>query len=239
MPAPAGFGPLLPPLVCSLRTSLASRRPCALTVFAGERISASGNARSHSRARGLLLRGIGALFAKCECGPSVRERGERGTGADVPDHRSSSHRLRVCRVRGPPLGGRRVSGRTPVAPVHGHPVLDRREGVLGFRKEGADAPPARGAARRAARRAPRLAPAAAGGLGATPERGSPPPQAAGTTRSSEVVQRRGRPLRDAGFSARRSPQAPPEPSATMPMGPRFSWMPAVMRGSVRPQSLIL
>src|SRR6267378_8403750 len=144
------------------------------------------------------------------------ERG--GSRTDVPHHRSSRNRVRVRGVRASPLADRRVLGRAGAPAVHGDAVPGRWAPLLGLREEGLA--PTCSAARRAAGRLANSA-QASDQTPSTPRVGF----ASGVLSACLVV---------SGWV-----QAGLPPSATRPMGPRFSGRLTVMRGSVRPQSLIL
>src|SRR5581483_8634836 len=67
--------------------------------------------------------------------------------ADVPDHRSGSHRLRLRGVRAPSLDGRRPARGAALAALHGDLVPDRREVLVGAGEEAGAGDAAGGAAR--------------------------------------------------------------------------------------------
>jgi hypothetical protein len=150
MPAPAGLGPRLPPLCLQppdqpcVRAPLRFGGDCRGAAFRDEE-PRFPPARETERA--LLCVKFGALLARCRCGPCGGDGEEKGIRADVPDHRSGSHRLRLRSVRAPPIDDRRATQRTAAPALHGEPVPDRREAQFGAAEEAGAHTPAGRAAR--------------------------------------------------------------------------------------------
>src|SRR5438105_2444060 len=139
MPAPSGLtsGAPSPPFAVSGPARRAGAPP-PLRRRQWSRVPRSGT-RVLTRASAACSPRALAHFS-LDAGPrGTVARESKGTHGDVPDDRGSSHRIRLRRLRAAPDDDRRAARGAAPAALHGDPVPDRGEVVLGADAEEDDA----------------------------------------------------------------------------------------------------